>query len=289
MAPTTSPPTSPPGQLPRTRFHRPPRQLLAGRRRHARLDILSRQQRREHHHCLQRNPVRHGHGCCRSCTAADCCCAATNAADATTGLIVGPMGVQVGGGASGGDKGIGTLNVQVAIYDGGVLITCLPLQNEFLRQGHDRPEEVGRACRQWQAARGSASFRRSAQAGRRPARPDAVHRGDEERCRRCPGMPTMEDWEHNELSIGEMFNRLWLAVEMFAVAWMSHVGSERETRALKKIRIRQQRDPPAVTRHRRSPSCGWSPATARTSLLRGRDQAARAYHRRHRRHQGREQ
>lgn len=33
-----------------------------------------------------------------------------------------------------------------------------------------------------------------------------------------PGMPTQADWQHNDLSIGDLFSRKWLAVEMLAVA-----------------------------------------------------------------------
>ena len=36
-------------------------------------------------------------------------------------------------------------------------------------------------------------------------------------------MPTKEDWVQNEMSVGAMVNRLWLATEMLAVAWMAQV------------------------------------------------------------------
>lgn len=36
-----------------------------------------------------------------------------------------------------------------------------------------------------------------------------------------PGMPTRSTWEHNSLSGGEMFNRLWLATEMLAIVVMN--------------------------------------------------------------------
>jgi hypothetical protein len=39
-----------------------------------------------------------------------------------------------------------------------------------------------------------------------------------------PGMPTSADWEHGKLSTGEMLTRLWLAVEILAVAWMGSEG-----------------------------------------------------------------
>ncbi|RWE44521.1 MAG: hypothetical protein EOS78_02865 [Mesorhizobium sp.] len=32
-----------------------------------------------------------------------------------------------------------------------------------------------------------------------------------------PGMPTQADWLHNGMSMGEMFSRKWLALEMLAV------------------------------------------------------------------------
>jgi hypothetical protein len=36
-----------------------------------------------------------------------------------------------------------------------------------------------------------------------------------------PGMPTRNEWRHNSLSSGEMFNRLWLATEMLAIVVMN--------------------------------------------------------------------
>ena len=44
------------------------------------------------------------------------------------------LGVQVGN-PTGGDKGGGTLNAQVAVYDSGVALTCMPMQKEFLAGG----------------------------------------------------------------------------------------------------------------------------------------------------------
>lgn len=37
--------------------------------------------------------------------------------------------------------------------------------------------------------------------------------------RALPGMPTEADWQHNTLSVGEIHNRLWLAMEMLALAF----------------------------------------------------------------------
>ncbi len=47
--------------------------------------------------------------------------------------------------------------------------------------------------------------------------------------RALPGMPTIADWRHNELNLGEIHNRLWLATEMLALAF---VGLEERVTAL---------------------------------------------------------
>jgi hypothetical protein len=33
-----------------------------------------------------------------------------------------------------------------------------------------------------------------------------------------PGMPTKAEWKHGQLSLGEMQNKLWLAIELMATA-----------------------------------------------------------------------
>lgn len=37
-----------------------------------------------------------------------------------------------------------------------------------------------------------------------------------------PGMPTRETWKHNEIGQGELFGRMWLALEMLAIVVLNH-------------------------------------------------------------------
>ena len=136
------------------------------------------------------------------------------------------LGVIVGG-PSGGHKGLGTLNA-AAVYDDNNILTCLPLQQEFLAAGTvdlarwDAIAVSGRHA----AAHKFVELLEQGVDPRDPMKFIAAMK----RMQALPGMPTQDDWQHGSLSMGEIFNRLWLAVEMLAVAWMSHVEGERETR-----------------------------------------------------------
>jgi hypothetical protein len=129
-------------------------------------------------------------------------------------------GVNIGA-PTGGNKGAGTINA-VAVYDDNVLLTCFGTQH---------------------AARGTvdlAQFDAAAPSGKHklahkfvdmlkdfdPRDPDqyiARMLLDEA----LPGMPTAAEWQHGELSAGEMINRLWLAVELLASAFAGAIKQGR--------------------------------------------------------------
>ena len=125
------------------------------------------------------------------------------------------------GAATGGNKGAGTVNA-VGVYDDNVLLTCMPLQEGFLAGGGvdlDYWDTLAPGGRHGAAHR----FAELLEAGVDPRDPDGYV--DAMRAAQAlPGMPSFDDWEHGELSTGEMLSRLWLAVEMLAVAWMSERG-----------------------------------------------------------------
>jgi hypothetical protein len=151
-----------------------------------------------------------------------------NAAAATNVMTLG-LGVQVGN-PTGGDKGGGTLNAQVAVYDSGVVLNCMPMQKEFLAGAIgvdlDKWDKIAVAAngRKHEAAHHFAKLLKEGVDPRDPLK----FIGKMKEMQALPGMPTEADWRHNELSVGEMVNRMWLAVEMLAVAWMTQV-EKRET------------------------------------------------------------
>jgi hypothetical protein len=135
----------------------------------------------------------------------------TNTAD----HVVYAGGGYVCGNPSGGNKGIGAINAQ-AIYDDNSLLTCMALAREFRERGEvdvgkwDALDPVGREHR---TAR---LFKAMIDSGFDPRDPEqyfARMQADEA----LPGMPVQADWRHNELSMGEMFSRKWLALEMLAI------------------------------------------------------------------------
>jgi hypothetical protein len=141
----------------------------------------------------------------------------TMVAGALSGQMTLGQGLLIGS-ATGGDKGIGTVNA-VGVYDDNVLLTCPVLQPEFLNEGKvDLPK--------WDALspRGhhdiAHRFNELVQAGIDPRKPRSYVKAMFDAAA-LPGMPSMEDWIHGELSTGEMIGRLWLALEMLAVAWVS--------------------------------------------------------------------
>lgn len=78
-------------------------------------------------------------------------------------------------------------------------------------------------------------FKAMIESGFDPRNPDAYFakmRTDEA----LPGMPTKHDWQHNDLSSGEMLGRLWLAAEMQAIVanamWARLLTVERRVAAL---------------------------------------------------------
>ena len=125
-------------------------------------------------------------------------------------------GVQVGL-PTGGDKGLGSLNAK-ALYDDEAVITCLPMQRDFLAH---KQIDLGK----WDGLapdghhKTAHAFAKMVAGGFDPRDPAAYIRKALEDAA-IPGMPTLDEWEHNSISSGEMFTKLWLAVEMLAVAWM---------------------------------------------------------------------
>lgn len=127
----------------------------------------------------------------------------------------------------GSNGGAGSINA-TAVYDDAVLLTCFAVQ--YLKYG-----EVDLA--QWDAV---APFGKHEPAHRfvemtktfdprDPAQYISRMMDDEA----LPGMPKVSEWRHNTLSLGEMLNRLWLAVELLVSAWVgSHKDHERRIAAL---------------------------------------------------------
>jgi hypothetical protein len=130
------------------------------------------------------------------------------------------LGMQLGS-PTGGDKGLGALNA-VAVYDDNVLLTCQALQPEFLRSGSvelDKWDAIMPDGREHTTAR---LFDQMLQEGFDPRDPlNYVAKLREDAG--LPGMPTMDTWKHNTLSLGEINSRLWLAVDCLSVAFASLV------------------------------------------------------------------
>jgi hypothetical protein len=124
---------------------------------------------------------------------------------------------------TGGNKGVGSLNA-VNVYDDSVLLTCFGAQ--YAARG-----SVDLA--QWDAVSPTGEHKlahRFVEMLRNfdPRDPDQYI----ERMLRdeaLPGMPTVKEWQHNELSLGELHNRLWLAVELLASAFVGAYTKRKST------------------------------------------------------------
>lgn len=136
----------------------------------------------------------------------------------TLGLVMGA--------ASGGDKGIGTINA-VGVYDDNALLTCFGI--EYLIDG-----KVDVTKWDGFAPQGKHQLVRSFLDMIGDDFDPRDHRSYIDkmiRDRGLPGMPTQADWQHNTLSTGEMTNRLWLSAELQASAFKSHVDKTTEMEA----------------------------------------------------------
>jgi hypothetical protein len=129
--------------------------------------------------------------------------------DASGGVIVGTP--------TGGSKGAGTINA-TALYDDNVLLTCFGTQH--LKDGKvdlprwDAESPTGRhtLAHKFVAMLESFDPRDPDQYIARMLRDEAL-----------PGMPTPTEWKHSAMSLGELHNRLWLAVELLASAFAGAV------------------------------------------------------------------
>lgn len=126
-------------------------------------------------------------------------------------------GVVVGS-PTGGNKGAGTINA-TAVYDDGTLLTCFAV--EYLKHGRidlARWDAVAPNGRHELAHRFVGMLDRFD-----PLDPRAyIKRMLEDEA--LPGMPTAEEWQHGALSIGALQNRLWLALELLALAFAKAYG-----------------------------------------------------------------
>jgi hypothetical protein len=167
-------------------------------------------------------------------------------------LAVSADGVQCGA-PTGGDKGNGTINAK-AVYDDNTLLTCIPVQKEFLDSGTidksywnnlvpepakrfdvterivtKRDPETGVLVDTIEVDR----VELPTQVEEHPSiaiMEDLMQRGYDPRdpAKYCeylyehnslPGMPTRADWVHNDLSQGQIMTRLWLAAELLAISY----------------------------------------------------------------------
>lgn len=118
-------------------------------------------------------------------------------------------------GATGGDKGDGTINA-TEVYNDNVALTCMALATEFRERGVidlDKWDAMMPEGRQHQTAR---LFKAMCDDGFDPRDPEQYFTkivADEA----LPGMPSQRDWSHNEIGQGEMASRQWLATEMLAI------------------------------------------------------------------------
>lgn len=117
-------------------------------------------------------------------------------------------------GANGGDKGDGNFNAE-HVYDDSVLLTCAGTQQEFIDNlTVDMAKWNGIAPRGiHEAAQHLSNMVRGGFDPRRAENYFVQLQADQA----LPGMPTMQEWQHNTMSVGHMHNRLWLAVEMLAL------------------------------------------------------------------------
>lgn len=142
----------------------------------------------------------------------------------TVKVIVNSDGGVTIGAATGGSKGIGTINA-VGVYDDNVLLTCFGI--EYLIDG-----TIDVAKWDGYAPLGKHQLVRSFLDMIGDDFDPRDHRSYIDKMireRGLPGMPTQSDWQHNTLSTGEMTNRLWLSAELQASAFKSHVD---ETQAM---------------------------------------------------------
>jgi hypothetical protein len=123
------------------------------------------------------------------------------------------------GAPTGGDRGTGTLNAQT-VYDDNVVLTCAGVQH--LKYGT-------MDAAQWDAltptGKHPAARKLSEMLGegfdpRDPKQFVARMLADEA----LPGMPAAKDWRHNEIPVGEMISRLWMALELLASAFTGAVA-----------------------------------------------------------------
>jgi hypothetical protein len=136
-----------------------------------------------------------------------------DASGASSFLRIGGNGGMVVGTPTGGNKGIGTLNA-TAVYDDNVLLTCFGV--EYLKYGQidlaywDSVSPSGEHAPARKFAEMVTEFdpRDPRQYIKRMLQDEAL-----------PGMPTKAEWRQNQLSLGEMNNKLWLAVELLASAF----------------------------------------------------------------------
>jgi Collagen triple helix repeat (20 copies) len=148
----------------------------------------------------------------------------TASTSSTTGAltVAGGVGVSlaafIGGGIvsgapTGGNKGAGTVNA-VSVYDDNVLLTCFGAQYaargsvDLAQWDAVAPNGKHKLAHRFVDMLKDFDPRNPQQYVERMLRDEAL-----------PGMPTTKDWKHNALSVGEMHNRLWLAVELLATAF----------------------------------------------------------------------
>ncbi len=179
-------------------------------------------------------------------------------------LAEGADGVQCGA-PTGGDKGNGTINAK-AVYDDNTLLTCIPVQKEFLDNGtidkaywnSKTPEPPKKFDTKstftpvFDKETGAITgYNETLEKTELPVEPmvhpsikimeDLMAAGYDPRnpAKYCdylyennslPGMPTRANWVHNELSQGQIMTRLWLAAELLAVSYRT---SHQDLEALK--------------------------------------------------------
>lgn len=156
----------------------------------------------------------------------------SEAADRAGAILYGEMGsvgaqflrvngsLVIGDGSlpSGGVMGAGTINAK-EVYNDGAALTCFGI--EYLVDG-----EVDIA--KWDAflpeGRKNELVREFvAMTKRFDPRDPAQYIAHMRDTRSLPGMPTQDEWKHNTIGSGELFNRLWLSEELLASAFATHV------------------------------------------------------------------
>jgi dihydrofolate reductase len=128
----------------------------------------------------------------------------------------------VSGAPTGGNKGAGTVN-GTAVYDDNVLLTCIGV--EYFRDGKV-------SLTQWDAlapnGRHEVAHKFAEMLKTFDPRDPEQYISKMVLDGALPGMPSVADWQHNALSVGEMYNRLWLAVELLASAFAGSHGKRRK-------------------------------------------------------------